>query len=689
MATLPASIPLGRIDGLPNKVDTRFSGRDISSASQLPEHLFGCRLDPSSFRFEKEQSLLKSLFGEPKQSWSCRWTGGRDDTFVELGWETGLGWKINVKWYGESLIFGMGYAAVPFCTLFEHTMIGFSDGVEKNPARLPVSVLKTPAKVPKTASLPDGVIMTAVLPLRADLVPEAVERWNAFRTERGNLICGASAAVILHQAIKLTHDGRTAVELAKENMTETGILCPDLPIVRDNGEAQVFRYVYALHITTAYYELPAVIDRFLPLLERNPRGIGRGFVCSAALLPAFTTVREGTSDFIIVWQRLPDPVAALAAEPSYPAKVDKALNELREAIEYSRNVYSAMFEDGDHPDADDVVLVEETRNEEDVFPDGDDENADESDGAPPSPYGVPLDDVAETFRITDGCSARYDGNRLIVRGENEKTDTVIEVVPPQKGVSPDIAALIRVTTVLPETKDKTSPSAEAQSMLNTHAAGGSLITLKDGRQAVVSRINWYKKDNAWKDVQRMLVSIAAFQGATPQMLGAAVQLGAAKPQFTGSSAWKARDFRALESMMSGRMFCNASDTGFTGEVVLEGGGASMMDGSLTALIQMTADSHPYLGPGLLCRLSMPNAFASANRCAETAADLNRLEADGFDEAYHFGAWCSNDGKTLSYVTFFPNHTKANNSLTMNWPFVLSARAKWAHAVLKRSDDQTV
>lgn len=684
MATLPAFIVLGRIEGTPAGVGMRFCGHNITGALQLPAHLFGCRLDSSSFRLTKEGSILKSFLGQARQSWSCRWQGAREDTFTELTWDSERGWIMHICWFGEDMVCGLGNSAVPFEAFFQNAVPDFSDIVEKNPAGLDIMTLKTPKDFPKAAGLPDGVLMTVVLPFHTSLIAEVVERWEALRSRRGAFLCAATAAVFLHQTVKHTRRGVSFLRLAKDNMRETGIFCPDLPVIDEKtGEERVFRYVYALHVTTAYHEIPAVLDWFGPLLDRNPKDIGRGFQCAAHLLPLVKVVREHGEGFCIVWQRLPDPLAALGAAPADSGKIKAALRDLKDALDDSRNIYAYLFEDDLYPDADNSVLVKTKAHEDDTI---DNENNDEDEDVEkqaPSPFGVPLAEVARSFRDTDGCSARFEGRRLIVCGDDEKANTVIEVLPPPRSVSPDISAIIQVRTLVQQAKDKGGFSVSMQGTLNALAAGGSLIKLWDGRQAVVSRITWYRRDNAWEDVQRVLVGLAAFQGATPQIRGSAVELGIREPRFTGDSAWNDCDFKSLESLMSKHMFCNASDTGFTAEVVLEGSGITMADGSLTALIQMSAASHPYLGPGLLCRLSMPNAFASQECCAETAADLNRLEYEGWDEAYHFGAWCTNDGQTLSYVSFFPNHTKGNNSLMMNWPFVLGARAKWAHSVLKR------
>lgn len=302
-------------------------------------------------------------------------------------------------------------------------------------------------------------------------------------------------------------------------------------------------------------------------------------------------------------------------------------------------------------------------------------------GGDHSPFGVPLDDIARIYEATAGCRARFSGSRLIVRGEDPQADTTIEVTAPPAGSPAEVACFIVVKTPALYLKELIRDE-EALSLLNQFAAGGSLIS--DGRNPpyVGSRFAYFKSDNAWRDVQKPLIAAASFQGSVPIGKSFVGMLTGEAPEASGRPAWGRQDFEFIADTLQPHMVCTTGDDGLTAEAVLEGPGTTALEGAVTALIQLQCSMHPCLGPGLMALLSMPENFGAPRLCYEKAARLNALEMEGVDTAYHFGAWCSQHGTTLSYVSFFPNDLKRNGSLAINWPFVLGARARWAHRLLQ-------
>jgi hypothetical protein len=119
------------------------------------------------------------------------------------------------------------------------------------------------------------------------------------------------------------------------------------------------------------------------------------------------------------------------------------------------------------------------------------------------------------------------------------------------------------------------------------------------------------------------------------------------PEGAGPSAFPGPYFEQAREMMEQNCFLATGDeSALTVEFPF---------GDFTSLCQMqTKEEHPWLGRGLLVRLTLPTGRGDDAERAEQALYLNGRELQELTRAHFLGSWCpSSHG--LTYVTFFPNY----------------------------------
>lgn len=691
MTRFPPFINLGVI-GRDRSGSKKILGQEARSPDDLPGVILGCALRRESFMCVAEP-FWKALLGKRVRSWSATWQGREPGTAVEVSWASEIGWNLAYTWRGKEAFCAGGFRDLSLDEFFSKAAAqGFLGCVERCAPRMPVAVLRTPAKAPKMASFPDGAIVSLTLPVHAEHLSAAVRAFQ--KLEDLALTCPVSGRLILRPVVKIVKSAEPAAFLYEKTFKDTGVPCPDLPQTLEGGRTAVFMLQYELRIGTAFYQMPAICERLESLMVAEPHGWQGACQASATRDLAdelAVPIPEGTFQ----WQPLSEHFLRIVEDslieprPS-EARLSQQLDMASQACRVAKQTWSAMFGESS---ADDVKTGEEgsqSPEEDDEAPqpegvpaqdaDGVEEreaDSEEEPGDARQPFGVPLESVAMPFLMTEGCAARFEGSTLYVKAnEQAPVETRVEVVKPPQGAFPDIAALVRVTTPMAIPKAEEFED-EAIAHFNMFAAGGALYRDAAGNVLVGARITYFTENNSWQDVQMPLIASAAVQNIQPI---AGVLAGM---DLEGESDWHKADFQQIASILERYgFFANADEKGLSAEVPLEGRGITMADGTLTALVQYERSRHPVLGGGLLCRLSLPNAFESGSACCKAACWLNRLEMESAVVPYHYGAWCTRDGRTLCYVTFFRNELKGSGALAINWGFNLTARAKWAWNELK-------
>jgi hypothetical protein len=118
------------------------------------------------------------------------------------------------------------------------------------------------------------------------------------------------------------------------------------------------------------------------------------------------------------------------------------------------------------------------------------------------------------------------------------------------------------------------------------------------------------------------------------------------PEGAGPSQFPGRHFlTALETMEQGGFLASGEEDALTMEFPF---------GDRTSLCQLTTkDRHPWLGAGLLRRLSLPLGPDEEAARVEQALTLNEWELGELTRTHFLGSWCP-DTHGLTHVTFFPN-----------------------------------
>ncbi len=151
---------------------------------------------------------------------------------------------------------------------------------------------------------------------------------------------------------------------------------------------------------------------------------------------------------------------------------------------------------------------------------------------------------------------------------------------------------------------------------------------------------------------------------------------------TSPSLWGQRDFEKVASQLSRFFVCVTEGDALTAEIGVVGGAVHSTLGHATALWQVEADTQPYLGGGLSCRLSLPHRVPNSEKLELILLALNKAEMAARDLAPHFGAWTMGPTEdNLVYCSFLSNVLHANAGVAMNMSVWAIARARWAHGVL--------
>ena len=150
------------------------------------------------------------------------------------------------------------------------------------------------------------------------------------------------------------------------------------------------------------------------------------------------------------------------------------------------------------------------------------------------------------------------------------------------------------------------------------------------------------------------------------------------PMGKNASPFGEVDFVALESMDPSPSVMTCADQGgvtaefpFTGQrpaALIPGQGQPLE----TALFQATsAEAHPQLGSGCLCRLTLP----VQDNTPDLACRLNGDESTSWSASHFFGAWCNGE-QGLTFITFVPALAYQPGLLqNIFWSF--AGRARWA------------
>jgi hypothetical protein len=147
------------------------------------------------------------------------------------------------------------------------------------------------------------------------------------------------------------------------------------------------------------------------------------------------------------------------------------------------------------------------------------------------------------------------------------------------------------------------------------------------------------------------------------------------PEGAGPSQFPGTHFpTALETMERGGFLATGDESGLTVEFPF---------GDFTSLCRLTTeDRHPWLGAGLLARLSLPLGTDDEAVRVEQALTLNGRELADLTRTHFLGSWCP-DTHGLTYVTFFPNSW--NRACPGYAPLAAISsliRARWAAGVFE-------
>lgn len=285
---------------------------------------------------------------------------------------------------------------------------------------------------------------------------------------------------------------------------------------------------------------------------------------------------------------------------------------------------------------------------------------------------VPLDDIAElTERL--GVSVEREPNGLSIQGMLGTTR--LQVRPSNHSGSPvgRVAEIVTIHTDLPEFPLGGDGEDERLSTINRHAATSALVAMRRGEVVrLVSRLSIFEDDHqCWRLYTPLLVFGMRFQSELFDRTIVDLLKPPGVPQYEPlyasgeQSRWYGDEIDTAKSALDRMgLFVNAEPDSLTCEFPWDEGAYSQMaslfgveteGGGRTSLLRMTTEeSHPSLGNGLLCRLTLPVSFPP-DLAAEAACRLNLLELLGVDAPPFFGAWCAAPGTgDLTFVTFWPN-----------------------------------
>ena len=244
---------------------------------------------------------------------------------------------------------------------------------------------------------------------------------------------------------------------------------------------------------------------------------------------------------------------------------------------------------------------------------------------------VPLDHLEAALRSA-AFQIRRDETSLTV--QHDHFVSRLDVMYPEAQASDAVPLLAAVTvrTELPPELADVFDTPSTFSMANRAAAGGAL-TLTAGRPFVGVRLTIGEGEQAsvspqmWALHAQLLLS-AMTTGAEALLGAVRVQL-AVEPESTSPSEWRPEHFERAHGFLARWCHCSCvpEERSLTAEFSLADGPASAA-GHPTALWQMAADQHPYLGGGLFCALSLPQRFEDAEVLDRVLMQLNVLEKIG-------------------------------------------------------------
>lgn len=303
----------------------------------------------------------------------------------------------------------------------------------------------------------------------------------------------------------------------------------------------------------------------------------------------------------------------------------------------------------------------------------------------PSPLGVPLEQLETALRTAAFQVQREDA---VLTVQHEYFSTRVEVVGPDTHPSDSarLRAAVQVRTDMPAQLAEVFETPATISMANRTAAGGAL-TVDEGRRFVGARLTIGDGEQAsvspqiWALHAQFLLS-AITTGAEALLGAVRVQLNV-EPESASASEWTADHFTRAHAFLAKWCHCSCvpDERALTAEYALADGPASA-SGHPTALWQMAADQHPYLGGGLFCALSLPNRFEDPDALDGALLRLNYLEMAPRDLAPHFGAWTRGpSGDTPAYCSFITNPFHSTPGVAGNLSVWALARARWAYRVL--------
>ena len=307
-------------------------------------------------------------------------------------------------------------------------------------------------------------------------------------------------------------------------------------------------------------------------------------------------------------------------------------------------------------------------------------------------HGVPLDDIAGAFAAIPGYAVGFSGKTLVLR--NGQLRTYIRAVRPPEGAPVGVEGNLEVRTNVDELFDrlqagqpKVKFNSQALSELNAMTVSGALAE-ESGHFYVCSRFSFHEGEGSWNECLLPLADDAA-RFSAESIIGAIAEEKFSDDSGLEGSAWGEADFVRLASALPKGTASKTAPNGLVAAVRL-GGGDGKAAGFLRRLSQIEATlslsstvPHPYLGDGLFVRLDLPNHFGSERVCRETAGEMNRFEMEGRCDAPHFGAWCTGDGRTLSYLSFLRNGLRKYDGLDESFLLSGISRARWAYAELRR------
>ena len=298
---------------------------------------------------------------------------------------------------------------------------------------------------------------------------------------------------------------------------------------------------------------------------------------------------------------------------------------------------------------------------------------------------VPLEHLEAALRAA-AFRVHRDDTGLTV--QHDHFVTRLDVVPPEAQAShtTPLLAAVTVRTELPPELAEVFDTPSTFSMANRAAAGGALtpsdggpfvgarLTIGDGEQASASPQMWA--------LHAQLLLSAMTTGAEALLGAVRVQL-AVEPESTSASEWQPEHFARANNFLAKwcHCSCDPDERSLVAEFSLVDGPASA-PGHPTALWQMAADQHPYLGGGLFCALSLPQRFEDAEVLDRVLMRLNELEMAPRDLAPHFGAWTRGvAGDNPAYCAFVTNPFESTPGVIGNLSVWALARARWAHRAL--------